>query len=385
MAQRRRQSTAQDIENTSVGHSRFLAEASRKEKWKDTDAAGDSGNDASQVAADDLQSTTDGKGKLSPTSSHLFKLILPLGHLRTCSKASQLQSRTSSPSSVVAKLPPPTIFLLHPSQPLSHLSRLIAASLAPATPTISFRSTSPGGKTYQWSDSTDVADFIRDAARTTEFEICVEDEQYTQVAGSREGSAGTNAHPSQDARSSIRVEIPSFEDRTRFLRRRLTVIEEDLKRMEDLKRKCDTEADRGARRMAMGGFGMLVVYWTAVARLTFWDFGWGVMEPITYLSGLSTVILGYLWFLYQGREVSYSSVLQRSISARREVLYQAQGLDIDRWTDLVSEAKRLRKEIGEIAEDYDEHRWKVRDETKTKTQDSHGEPEPALARKGAKE
>jgi hypothetical protein len=95
------------------------------------------------------------------------------------------------------------------------------------------------------------------------------------------------------------------------------------------------------------------------------------MEPITYLSGLSTVILGYLWcvvrtveafdddtehprrFLYQGREVSYTSVLARSISARREALYRSRGLDIERWHELMSERKALRAEIGSIARDYE--------------------------------
>lgn len=59
-------------------------------------------------------------------------------------------------------------------------------------------------------------------------------------------------------------------------------------------------------------------------------------------------------FLYQGREVSYSSILDQSISRRREALYKLRGLDIERWMELVGEAKRLRKEIARIAEDYDE-------------------------------
>jgi calcium uniporter protein, mitochondrial len=67
-------------------------------------------------------------------------------------------------------------------------------------------------------------------------------------------------------------------------------------------------------------------------------------------------------FLYQGREVSYSSVLHRSISTRRQALYKSHGFDIDRWADLISEEKTVRKEISKIAEDYDERRWKERDE-----------------------
>jgi len=66
-------------------------------------------------------------------------------------------------------------------------------------------------------------------------------------------------------------------------------------------------------------------------------------------------------FLYQGREVSYSSVLARSISARREALYKTRGFDIDRWMDLVGEKKALRAEIGRIARDYegDDEKGKV--------------------------
>ncbi|KZT63608.1 hypothetical protein DAEQUDRAFT_680072 [Daedalea quercina L-15889] len=325
--------TAQEVENTNVDHSRFVAEAPARAKWKETE----NGASETEATGEDSESITEGKGKLSPTSSHLFKLILPLGHLRS-------QSSTAAK----VKAPPPTVFLLHPSQPLSHVARLILAQMAPDTPSISFRSTTPSGRTFRWADSTDVGDFIRDAARATEFTICI-------------GEDSTGLDDSQ-LRATIHVEVPSFADRTRFLRRRLAVVEEELLEMEALKRTCDREAHRGARRMAVGGLAMLVVYWGAVARLTFWDLGWDIMEPVTYLSGLCIVIMGYLWFLYQGREVTYSSVLQHSVSARRDSLYKARGLDVERWLDLVSERKTLRTEIGKIAEDYDERVWKARQE-----------------------
>ncbi|KAJ7680153.1 hypothetical protein B0H17DRAFT_1077057 [Mycena rosella] len=57
-----------------------------------------------------------------------------------------------------------------PSKPLSHVSRLILASLASATPNISFRSALFSGQQFQWSDSTSVGDFIRDAACAANFD-----------------------------------------------------------------------------------------------------------------------------------------------------------------------------------------------------------------------
>jgi hypothetical protein len=61
-------------------------------------------------------------------------------------------------------------------------------------------------------------------------------------------------------------------------------------------------------------------------------------------------------FLYQGHEVSYSSVINRSISTRRATLYEQRGFDIDRWEELVTEARQVRREIAKIAQDYD--KWK---------------------------
>ncbi|KAF5351222.1 hypothetical protein D9756_008164 [Leucocoprinus leucothites] len=319
-------------------HSMFVAERAPDAKWWSWKEGNENGTgDSNSNGKDDLEELRDGKGKLAPTLLHLFKLILPLGQLSHPSNPYHQPPRHSD-----IPTPPPTIFLLHPSQPLSHVSRLILASLAPATPTISFRSLSRQGQAFQWSESTDVGDFVRDAARAAEFRIVM-----TYTKEDMKGEANKDSEKStvvkelEKGKTGIReteleVEVPTFADRTRYLRRKLGLIE------------------------ALGGFAMLVVYWGAVARLTFWDYGWDIMEPITYLSGLTTVVLGYLWFLYQGREVSYSSVLNRSISSRRQALYQTRGFDAELWEELLAERRNLRKEIGRIAEDYDESKNKER-------------------------
>ncbi|TEB32762.1 hypothetical protein FA13DRAFT_1754391 [Coprinellus micaceus] len=239
-----------------VAHSHFISKASPREKWRPGLTSFDKDEEPS---VDELEGVSEGRGKLLPTSTHLFKLILP------------------NPKDTTQPRPrfPPSVMLLHPSQPLSHLSSLIRASLTPASPIVSFRSHSSSGQAFQWSESTDVGDFIRDAARSA------------QTVDPERGGAPLE--------SIIQVQVPTFVDRTRYLRRKLRSVERQIASMEDLKLICDKEAHQGARRMAVTGFGMLVVYWATVARLTFWDYGWDIMEPITYLSGLSTVVLGYLW------------------------------------------------------------------------------------------
>ncbi|KAL0945184.1 hypothetical protein HGRIS_004335 [Hohenbuehelia grisea] len=122
---------------------------------------------------EDLELLAEGKGKLSLTSSHLFELILSLDHIaRDLNHAHKHSPGGASSKATTTKKPRP-IVLLHPSQPFSHVSRLILASLAPSLPAISFRSTCPRGQEFQWSNSTDVSEFIRDAARAAKFSVCI--------------------------------------------------------------------------------------------------------------------------------------------------------------------------------------------------------------------
>lgn len=350
-------------DSLNVGHSHFLAHAPPNARW----SKGSSGtfNSEEEPSLNELEGVTEGQGKLLPTSTHLFKLILPLGNLshpgsnRTRPKKAEFAKNLSSAA-------PPTVMLLHPSQPLSHVGSIIRGALSPASPIVSFRSDSTHGQAFQWSDSTDIGDFVRDAARSAHFLVVLTyeptealqrtilDQESEKVVPVTEEGGTKDAKGEEPLETVIEVKVPTFADRTRYLRKKLKSVEDKISGMEGLKHQCEKEAHAGARRMAITGFGMLVVYWGAVARLTFWDVGWDVMEPVTYLSGLTTVILGYLWFLYQGREVSYSSVLAQSISKRRGSLYKAHGFDIERWIDLTSERKALRKEIGRIAEDYED-------------------------------
>lgn len=186
----------------------------------------------------------------------------------------------------------------------------------------------------RWSQATEVGDFIRDAARAREFIVTIE--------GAPSGLG------------QIRVAVPSFDERTYYLRMRLRKLSRRIQTMADVKEECDALAHRGAQRVAIGGFGILSIWWFTVYRLTFeTDLGWDTMEPVTYLVSLSTLMGGYLWFLYHNREISYKSALDFTISARQKKLYQLHKIDLQLWETLIDEGNSLRREIKNIAAEYD--------------------------------
>ena len=114
-------------------------------------------------------------------------------------------------------------------------------------------------KFVRWSASTEVGDFIRDAARGKEFAVEIE-----------------------GAPREIRIGVPSFNDRTYYLRQRLRRTSKKIIDMAAIKKECDVAAHKGAQRVAMAGFTGLVGWWLGVWYLTFQtELGWDTMEPVT--------------------------------------------------------------------------------------------------------
>jgi hypothetical protein len=183
----------------------------------------------------------------------------------------------------------------------------------------------------RWSSSTEMGDFIRDAARGREFAIEVE---------------GYGIE--------MRVGVPSFNDRTYYMRMRLRKMTGQIEDMAKIKQECDLLAHRSAHRLAKGGFVLLSGWWGVVYYITFeTEYGWDLVEPVTYLAGLTTIMAGYLWFLYINRDLSYKAAMNITVSKRQNALYEARGFDIHQWENLVQEANALRREIKAVAVEYD--------------------------------
>ncbi|KAI1348754.1 hypothetical protein F5Y01DRAFT_205121 [Xylaria sp. FL0043] len=308
------------------------------------------------------------RGKLLTTPTRLLKLILPLPVDATHDeKGNKGEFRSVAQNEDIQ----PLALLVHPQQPLSYLERLIQAELPTVRdrdghekiPSVHFLAegserdeegqikekkdsniASYSGLGHEgvdtpaehqdwvrWSSSTEIGDFIRDAARGREFVIHVD---------------GLNTE--------MRVDVPSFNDRTHYMRLRLRRMSRKIEQLAKIKQECDMLAHRGAHRIAQAGFAALSGWWAIVYYVTFHtDAGWDLVEPVTYLAGLTTIMGGYLWFLFISRDLSYQAALKITVSRRQNVLYQARGFDPAKWEALVHDTNALRREIRIVADEYD--------------------------------
>lgn len=153
------------------------------------------------------------------------------------------------------------VFLLHPGQPLSYIANLIRAEYPElesevadshkklgieadptGAPPITFHTC--GHEDKRWGPATGIGDFLREAARAGSFTIRL-------------------------GRRPVTVKVPSFEDRTRFLRASLHVKTAKIERLAKVKNECDRLGKQSTRRVAFAGAGVLGVWWVTVGVLTF--------------------------------------------------------------------------------------------------------------------
>ena len=88
--------------------------------------------------------------------------------------------------------------------------------------------------------------------------------------------------------------------------------------------------------MAQGGL---------VARLTWWELSWDIMEPITYMLTFGTAFMGMSYFALTGAEYSYESLHATFARRRREKLIRRLNFDSEKYNQLSKEIENLEKAV----------------------------------------
>lgn len=114
---------------------------------------------------------------------------------------------------------------------------------------------------------------------------------------------------------------------------------DELKKLQEKKEKLDTMAHKQVRHILWGGLGFSLLQVGLFFRLTFWEFSWDVMEPITFFTTTTGVIIGYAYFLFTSKDPSYQDMMKRLFLRRQKKLIQKHSFDINRFSELQTQCK----------------------------------------------
>ncbi|CAJ1970798.1 unnamed protein product [Sphenostylis stenocarpa] len=109
---------------------------------------------------------------------------------------------------------------------------------------------------------------------------------------------------------------------------------EELRKLEEQKMEIDKLAHSQVRRILWSGLGFGVFTVGLFFRLTFWEFSWDVMEPITYFTTSTGLVVGYSYFLFTSRDPTYQDFMKRLFLSRQRILHKNFNFDVKRYHEL---------------------------------------------------
>jgi hypothetical protein len=107
------------------------------------------------------------------------------------------------------------------------------------------------------------------------------------------------------------------------------------------KLELDEKAHRQTNVVLWGGLGFLIAQWSILARMTWWDFNWDIMEPVTYFITFGTAVLGYAYFAVAKKDYSFTDLRHSILSNRMLKMYMKNNFDVDRYYTLEHELNHL--------------------------------------------
>ncbi|KAH9498400.1 hypothetical protein Btru_008182 [Bulinus truncatus] len=131
------------------------------------------------------------------------------------------------------------------------------------------------------------------------------------------------------------MNVESYQlEREKELRKRL----EDLKtEIAPLEQKTDvlcSKAGVNTNRLSWLGLGLMSLQFGILARLTWWEYSWDIMEPVTYFVTYGTSMAMFAYFLLTKQEYVFPDVKDRQFLIKFYKLAQKEKLDVEKYNKL---------------------------------------------------
>jgi len=119
----------------------------------------------------------------------------------------------------------------------------------------------------------------------------------------------------------------------------------EAKAFEEKEQQFARRAARNADTWLVAGLALLFAQGFAVARLTWWELSWDIMEPVTYMMTFATAFGGYVYFNMTKIDYTYEGLRTRMINKRINKYLRREGLDPERYAKIKAQMADVRNQI----------------------------------------
>nr|XP_021188669.1 calcium uniporter protein, mitochondrial isoform X1 [Helicoverpa armigera] len=134
----------------------------------------------------------------------------------------------------------------------------------------------------------------------------------------------------------------------RELKAQLEKLSTELQPLEEKRLSLEVETTRRTSALTWVGLGLMGVQFGVLARLTWWEYSWDIMEPVTYFVTYGTAMAAYAYFVLTKQEYVLPDVKDRQHLLTLHKKAKKIGLDINHYNTLKDEIAKLEKDLSRL-------------------------------------
>ncbi|XP_073981304.1 mitochondrial calcium uniporter isoform X2 [Rhodnius prolixus] len=145
------------------------------------------------------------------------------------------------------------------------------------------------------------------------------------------------------------LNVPNYlVNREKEIEEQLIEITKELEPLEKARRELDMQAQRKTNLLAWGGLGYMSIQFGILARLTWWEYSWDIMEPVTYFVTYGTTMAAYAYYVLTKQEYILPEVSDRQHLLEVHQRAKKIGLDLDHYNKLKATVAQLESDLRRI-------------------------------------
>ncbi|XP_063532502.1 calcium uniporter protein, mitochondrial [Cydia strobilella] len=134
----------------------------------------------------------------------------------------------------------------------------------------------------------------------------------------------------------------------REIRSQLEKVTAEIQPLEEKRLSLEVETSRRTSALTWVGLGLMGVQFGVLARLTWWEYSWDIMEPVTYFVTYGTAMAAYAYFVLTKQEYILPDVKDRQHLLTLHKKAKKVGLDINQYNHLKDEIDKLQKDLARL-------------------------------------
>jgi len=136
--------------------------------------------------------------------------------------------------------------------------------------------------------------------------------------------------------------------RKEMILKHLEKIDSELKPLMIIRRKIEEECEIFSRRLIWLGFSALCIQMGFFMRLVWWDFSWDVIEPITYFTTHSAILLVFGYYLTTRQNFEYTALQDRTFNKCFHRRAQRYNFNVERYNELCTSKNEISSNLKQM-------------------------------------